>query len=563
MLDEQFLRARAHSALAFVLSAWMDGLAAGQDLALNHAQQSLRALDDDASYIVKAICIRVLHVYLTSLPSPQATGLQAPIIASIARFLDTQDLDDMDENIDLVDLILQTLRDTVMANPLTGLEHNGLDILLTMVKYGAARDFRSNEIIEETFKCTAEAMAQQGRDAYVGLCHKILPSLMAALDVEEPAKTQKTMLTDVAVGILKTLAEHAVDALPPGFVAAAMPRLCRIIFADPDVYLSQTATLTIKYMLSNDTDQVFNYVDNELHKTGLEMCFLVIGHLLGPQVDDVSAAEVGELASSVVEKAGPAALGTSMHELLHILVTRLATAEHLSLIQSLVSVFARLALLNAAELLTFLSGLSIPNSSSTGLAIVTTRWLENASTFAGFDAVRQSCSALAALYRTHDPNVATIEVNGDLIPDTSSRIKTRSMAKKAPIRYTRIGAPLKLIKILVTELLPYGEPGGGPPLLSPGVASLGSKTRPSGRNGGGDSDDEWESDHDDVDKVLGAGSRADDDTQRLLVQFFREEGADPRFQDLFSQLTEDEKKKCMDAVEGWGKWEALHPMPSR
>ena len=533
----------------------MDGSGLGEDLAVAHAQQALHALDSDTSFIVKAACIRVLHVYLTSLPSPQGTSLQGPIISSIAKFLDTQDLDDMDENIDLVDLILQTLRDTMLANPLTCLDHNGLDILLMMVKYGAARDFRSSEIIEEAFECTASAMAKQGRDAYISLCHRILPSLMAAFDVEDPATKEKTTLTDVAAGILKILAEHAVESLPPGFVAAAMPRLCRLIFADADIYLSQTATLTIKYMLTNDKDQVFSYVDPEHHKTGLEMCFLVIGHLLGPQVEDVSAAEVGELASSVVEKAGPAALGSSMHELLQILVERLATAEHLSLIQSLISVFARLTTLNAAELIDYLATQVVANKQSSGLAVVLARWLENASNFAGFEAVSQSSTALATIYRTHDPRIAAIEVNGDLIPDTSSRIKTRSMAKNAPIRYTRISAPLKLVKVLVAELLPYGDPGSALPLRSPGLSSRGGKTLGAGRNDAGGSDDEWESENDEIDEALGAGQRVDDATQESLVRFFREEGSDPRFQALYAQLTDEENRRCMDAVDGWGKWE--------
>ena len=555
-----------------MLTAWIELPGVGYDLAMAYAQQSLSALDNDESYIVKAACIRVLHAYLNSLPSPQGTSLQNPIVSSVAKFLDTQDLDDMDENIDLIDLILQTIRDTVLANPLTCLEHNGLDVLLTMVKYGAARDFRSNEIIEETFEYTAEAMGQQGKEAYASLCNKVLPSLMAAFDVEDPATKAKTTMSDVAAGILKLLAEHAVGGLPPNFVAAAMPRLCRIIFADADVYLSQTATLCIRHMLLADADQVFGYVDPELHKTGLEMCFLVIGHLLGPQVDDVSAAEVGELASSVVEKAGPSALGASMHELLHILVARLATAEHLALVQSLVSVFARLALLSAGEILDFLANLTLPDAGgANALAVVLTKWLENASNFAGFEAVRQSTRALAAVYRAHDPRVAGVECNGDLIPDTSTRIKTRSMAKSAPIRYTRVPAPLKLVKVLVAELLPYREPAAAAadlPLRSPGLSSLGSAKRIGlARNGGGgggaDSDGEWESQDDDADDAFGGGPRADDATQEFLVTFFREEGADARFQELFAQLTEEERKRCLGAVEGWGKMENQRAMLGR
>ena len=552
--------------MASMLSAWMESPGVGSGLALSYAEQSLNALNDDQSEIVKAACIRVLHTYLTSLPSPQGSSLQGPIVTSIAKFLDTQDFVDMDENIDLIDIILQTIRDTILANPLTCLEHNGLDVLLTMVKYGAARDFRSNEIIEEAFEYTSEAMAKQGSEAYARLCQKVLPSLVAAFDVEDPGAKTSTTLTDVAAGILRILAEHAPEALPPGFVAAALPRLCRLIFADADVYLSQTATSCIRHMLLSDSAQVFAYADPASHKTGLELCFLVIGHLLGPQVDDVSAAEVGELASSVVEQAGPAALGASMHELLRILVARLATAEHLALVQSLVGVFARLALLSAPELLDFLAGIALPQPpGATGLGVVVSKWLENASSFAGFDAVRQSTRALAAVHRARDPRLDGIECQGDLIPDTSSRIKTRSMARNAPIRYTRVPAPVKLVKVLAAELLPYGDPSAALPLASPGRSSRGGALGAAGRNGAaGESDGEWESDEDEVDEALGGGgARGDDATQEFLVGFFREQGADPGFQALYAQLTDEERRRCVDAVEGWDKVQSQRSMMGR
>lgn len=537
--------------MAAVAVAWMaDSGPVNDNLVFEFAEQSLNAMDNDDSNIVKTACIRTMKDYLATLPSPKSTDLQSRIINSIAKFLSGQDLEDMNENVDLIDVVLLTLRDTIMANPLTCLEHNALDVLITMVKYGAARDDHSSILIDEAFECVAEAMSKQGVDAYSRLCAKIMPSLMAALDVEDPATKEKTALTDVSVSTVKILAEYAPQRLPTGFVGTAMPRLCRIIFSDNDFYVKQLSTLAIKHMLMNDKDQVFGWTDPQTQKTGLEMCFLVIGHLLGPGVDEISAAEVGELAVSVVDQAGAAALGTSMHELLRVLAERLSTAEHLSLIQSLTSVFARLSLLSATDVLDFLS--SLPIGQDTALTIVITKWLENSTGFVGFDAIRQNSSALVAIYKTHDPRVSAIECNGDLIPDTSSRIKTRSMAKNQPIRYTRISAPLKLIKVLVAELLPYGDPNAAftKPIKSPALSG------PRAASSGGS----WESD--DEGSVLGGfGSRgADDATQKSLVEFFKAEGTDSRFQTLYAQLNEDERKRCVDAVQGWERLEGQRVM---
>ena len=538
--------------MAAIMVAWMDGPGADHDTVLAYAQQSLNAMDHDDSDIVKTACIRIMRDYLTTLPSPQGTELQARVVDSIAKFLDKQEIADIDENVDLIDVVLQTLRDTIMANPLTCLEHSALDVLLTMVKYGAARDDHSGILIDEAFESAAGAMASQGAEAYARLCQKVIPSLVAAFDVEDPNTKEKTALTDVAASVLKILAESAIEPLPQGFVAAAMPRLCRLIFSDVDFYLRQSATLTIKHMLTNDKDQVFTWVDPELRKNGLEMCFLVIGHLLGPQVDDASAAEVGELAVSIVDQAGTAVLGDSMRDLLRVIAERLFTAEHLGLIQSLTLVFARLSILSVTDVLDFLS--SLPIGTTSALTIVLQKWLENSAHYVGFDSIRQNVSALVAVYRANDPRVDAIECNGDLIPDTSSRIKTRSMAKAQPIRYTRVPAPLKLVKILVAELLPYGDPSAAlKPLKSPGLGGPGARVS--------SSDGSWESDDEDEgSRGLSNSKGVNDATQKFLVEFFRAEGADPRFNALYAQLTDEEKKRCMDAVAGWAQMESQREM---
>lgn len=531
--------------MAAVLSDFHQSLDADYQTMLNYAHTSLQAIENDQSDVVKTACIRIMRDYLTTLPAEVGSQLQGSVVEAISKFLDTQKFEDMDDNVDLVDVVLQTLRDTILTNPDTCLDHNALDVLLTMVKYGAARDHNSGILINEAFESAALAMAQKGPEAYARLCQKVLPSLMAAFDVEDPSTAQKSELTDVAADTLRVLAESAKHPLPDGFVTAAMPRLCRLIFSDVDFYVRQSATLTIKHMLDNDKDQVFNWRDPALGKTGLEMCFLVIGHLLGPEIDDASAAEVGELAVSIVEKADRAVLGTSMQELLQITAVRLQTAEHPGLIQSLVMVFAHLSINSAHDIVEFLANFQVGGGSA--LETVLRKWLENSNAFVGFEVIKQSVMSIVALYRLHDPRIEAVTVNGDLIPDTSSRIKTRSMAKSQPIRYTIVHAPLKMIKVLVSELMDPGLLQQARQNQPPPSATL----KPSGLGRRDDSDDEWESDDEDV--TLGHFGRATDDaTQNFLIDFFKAEGADPRFQALYEGLTPEEKSRLMTTVEQSG-----------
>ena len=510
--------------MAAMMSAWFRDEGADHVLATKFAQQSLQAIEHDESDIVKVACIRILRDYLLTLPAPMSTELQAQVVNSIASFLETQDFDDPDENMDLIDVVLQTLRDTIMANPHTCLDHNALDVLLTMVKYGAARDSHSPILIDEAFESATEAMAREGPESYARLCQKVLPSLLAAFDIEDPETKEKSALTDVACNVLQIITENATSRLPPGFITSVMPRLCRLIFTDSDIFTRQTATLIIKNMLINDKDQFISYVDPHTGQNGLEMCFIVVAHLLGPTVDDVSAAEVGQLALAVVENAG-ADLGNSMQQLLVVIAGRLSIAEHTPFIQSLVMVFARLAQLKPHDVVTFL--VELPIDQTTALHVLLNKWFENAGVFVGFDAIRDSIHALVALYKLHDPRIEAIVVQGDLIPDTSSRIRTRSQAKTRPIQYTQVPAPLKIVKILVGELVPLNDPGKAP-LKS--ASSQGS----------------WES-AESSNPPSSSARTADDGTQRFIVEFFKGEQSDPGFQALYRELTDEEAMRAVMA----------------
>lgn len=543
--SNDLLRARAHTVVAAIVSAWFKREDADHNLAYSMTEHCVNAISNDASDVVKVACIRIIPDYLSVLSSPQSTQLQGSIVAAIGKFLDGQDLEDPDAVSELVDTVLQTLRDTIMANPMTCLDIKALDVILTLVKYGAARDSHSSVLIDEAFTSAAEAMAEHGPEAYGPFCQKVLPSLVAGLDIQDP-KQDENVLVDVSVSLIQILAESARSPLPDGFVNAVMPRLCRLIYGDVDFYLMQSATLTVKSIVDNDSAQVFNWIDPNTQKNGLQVCFMIIGHLLGPTMSDASAAEVGELANAVVERAGTTALGSSMQELLQVLANRLATATHLQLVQSLVMVFARLALISAGDLVTFLEGL--PIGETNGLNVVIRKWLENSTTFAGFDPIRQNMQALVALYSLNDHRVAAINVQGDMIPDTSSRIRTRSQAKARPIQFTQVSAPLKIVKLIVGELVPYNDQSNA--LHSPG--GLAGTSTPMARKSS--VDEEWDTEDED-DGPFGQRA-ADDSTQRYLIEFMQSQAHDARFQELYQELTEEEKDRGRRAVEQYQAMQA-------
>lgn len=476
-LADDFLRARAFIVAGALTTVFGESLL---ELVPEFAQQSLAAIENDPSDIVKVSCIRVMQEYLKALPSSSAREYQVQTVAAISGFLSSQDLSEIEESPDLLDTLVETLRDAIMADPSLCLEHPALDVLFTMASYGAS-SWQTTMLVNEAFESITSSMASKGPDAYAQLCAKVLPTLTGALDVGD--MTAVSALSDMAVSLLSSLAENGPEPLPSGFVATIMPKLYRLLFSQADFSLHQSATVTVKHILAHDPVQMFEWQDSETGKGGLEIILLIIDRLLGPNVDDASAAEVGGLAVELVEKAGPDKLGPYLMQLLRIVAIRLSTADHANFIQNLVLVFARLSVTNAREVIDFLAQVEVNTADAgrkTGLEVVLRKWLDNSATFSGYENIRQNVIALTNIYQLHDKRLDNIQVQGDIVVQNASRIKTRSQAKKEPDQWSIVTVPLKLVKVLIQELANPMSP------TTPGL-TLGTLNGASD-----DEDDDWE-----------------------------------------------------------------------
>lgn len=182
------------------------------------------------------------------------------------------------------------------------------------------------------------------------------------------------------------LAENGSEPLPPGFVAAALPKLNRLLMTTTEGGILRPGVEAVKYMLMHDHQQVFEWHD-EQNRSGLEVCLIITDRLLNPTMEDNAASEVGGLAAELVEKAGQERLGPYLEQLLKAVATRLTTAEAAPFIQSLIQVFARLSLHGAQDVIEFLHQIQINDQS--GLQVVLSKWLESSVNFAGYDEIRQ------------------------------------------------------------------------------------------------------------------------------------------------------------------------------
>lgn len=254
-------------------------------------------------------------------------------------------------------------------------------------------------LVTESFEEIVEKLS--GVNTYAALCAKALPMLIGAFDVgnmtnDEPlvevsgrslvVRTIANVSLQLAADLLAILTQNGSEPLPPGYVAACLPKLNRLLMATTEGGILRPGAEALKFMLMHDHQQVFAWQD-ESNRSGLEVCLIIIDKLLGPSIEDNAASEVGGLAAELVEKAGQERLGPYLEQLLRAVASRLATAEAAPFIQSLILVFARLSLVGAHDVVEFLAQIEI--NGKNGLQVVLSKWLENSISFVGYDEIRQ------------------------------------------------------------------------------------------------------------------------------------------------------------------------------
>ncbi|KAJ2972713.1 hypothetical protein NUW58_g9128 [Xylaria curta] len=538
--QEPLLRARGYL-VAGILSQ-CNGIAA------NLMDRTIDAITSEDSELVQAACIKATEAFINSDVSGVAgnTQLQAKIVGAINQWMSTKDMTEIEEADDLLVTLAETLRAAIQIDKAVSVSNDvpALDLLFLIAKHGS-NNWQVTMLICETFEDIVQTMSE--RSAYQALCEKVLPSLTGAFNVADV--TSNDPLLVFAAELMTSLTQYGSEPLPPGFVAATLPKLTRLLMESNEGEILRPGAESVKYLLAHDHEQVFNYHD-ENNRSGLEVCLHIVDRLLGTGVEDNAASEVGGLAAELVEKAGHERLGPFLPQLLQAVANRLATAEAATFIQSLILVFARLSLVGAHDVVEFLTTIQINGQS--GLQVVLGKWLENSVNFAGYDEIRQNVIALSKLYSLNDPRVIQTMVRGDMIMPSSDRILTRSRAKQNPDQYTIIPAPLKILKVLIEELLSASGLASAPHVAAAAAAEFADEEN---------DDDGWEDDPDTIDLSLGSTKadlmgyldasnirHRDDETQQYLSEFFVTAARDnvAGFGDWYNNLTDEEKGKLSE-----------------
>ncbi|KAI0017607.1 armadillo-type protein [Xylariomycetidae sp. FL0641] len=538
--NETLLRGRGY--LVAGMLAQCDGTAA------TLMDRTIEAITSDDSELVQVACIKAIEGFLRSQGSAVAgnSQVQVKVVGAINQWMSAKDMTEIGDADDLLVTLAETLKTAIHIDKRVAISSDvpALDLLFLIAKYGST-NFQVTFLICDAFEDIVQMMSDP--PSYQALCEKVLPSLTGAFNVADI--TEDNPLVTFATELMASLTQYGSEPLPPGFVAATLPKLTRLLMESNEGEILRPGAESVQYLLAHDHEQVFNYHD-ENNRSGLEVCLHIIDRLLGSSIEDTAASQVGGLAAELVEKAGHERLGPFLPQLLQAVANRLATAEAANFIQSLILVFARLSLVGAHDVVEFLSTIQINGQS--GLQVVLSKWLENSVNFAGYDEIRQNVIALSKIYSLNDPRVAQTMVKGDMVMPTSDRIMTRSRAKQNPDQFTIIPAPLKILKVLIEEFLSASGLTGAANAAAAAAAEFADEEN---------DDDGWEDDPDAIDLNLGSTKNdlmgyldasnmrsRDDETQQYLTDFFVGAARDnvANFGEWYTGLTDEEKGKLSE-----------------
>lgn len=570
--DEPLLQSRGFLAAGLLAETY--------PLSLTYLDSAILAVTKAESEIVQAACIKSIEGFLKAENVPADAGVPRPldrqvqVLQAINAWLGDRDIPDLEDSEDLLATLCETLRRAICLNPhiiVQNPEVPSIDLLFLIARNGA-NDFQVTYVVNETFEWIVSALSDPAN--YAALCARVIPTLNGFFTFSDMTKDEP--LITMATELVAVLVQNGTEPLPAGFVGQLLPKLHKLLMVSDEGEVLRPGAEALKYMLSHDHQQVFEWHD-EQGNNGLVVCLQIIDRLLGADVEDNSASEVGGLAAELVEKAGHQRLGDGMlQRLLQAVAIRLSTAQTAPFIQSLILVFARLCLTAAGEVVEFLATLTVGNEN--GLAVVLSKWLDNSMNFAGYDEIRQNVIALSKLYDLNDPRIAQTQVKGDLLPQTQAGIMTRSRAKQTPItdfftvppkdpdQYSIISAQLKIMKLLIEELEAAQGQSGAASLEAGGSAGATAAAEATGTkiNAGDDEDtdgDDWEDEDDELLESLGmsktdlyaygngngglmARSR-DDETQAYLTEFFLRAAREDTsgFKGWYDQLAAGEQQK--------------------
>ncbi|XP_072419609.1 importin-9 [Chiloscyllium punctatum] len=407
-------------------------------------QATVSGLHETQPPSVRISAVRAIWGYCDQLKLSECTHVLQPFLPSILdglMHLATQ------FSSEVLTLVMETLCVVCTVDPAFTISVENKVCPLTIaifLKY--SNDPVVASLAQDIFKELAQIEACQGP-----MQMRLIPTLISIMHA--PPDKIPSGLCATAIDILTTVVRNTKLPLSEVLICQAFPVVAQCTLHTDDNATMQNGGECLRAYVAVALEQIAQWHDDQGHN-GLWYVMQVVSQLLDPRTSEYTAAFVGRLVSTLISKAG-SQLGDNLDQILRAILSKMQQAETLSVMQSLIMVFAHLVHNQLEPLLEFLCSLPGPTGKP-ALEFVMSEWTSRQPLFYGQYEGKVSTVAMCKLLQhginTDDKRLRDIMVKGEEIFNADEGIRTRSKAAKNPERWTNIPLLVKLFKLLIGEL---------------------------------------------------------------------------------------------------------------
>ncbi|KAI2659192.1 Lysine-specific demethylase 5B [Labeo rohita] len=228
-------------------------------------------------------------------------------------------------------------------------------------------------LAQDIFKELAQIEACQGP-----MQMRLIPTLVSIM--QAPPDKIPSGLCATSIDILTTVVRNTKPPLSDMLVCQAFPAVAQCTLRTDDNTTMQNGGECLRAYVSVALEQIAQWQDEQGH-SGLWYVMQVVSQLLDPRTSEFTAAFVGRLVSTLIARAG-SQLADQLDQILRAILSKMQQAETLSVMQSLIMVFAHLVHSQLEPLLEFLCSLPGPTGKP-ALEFVMAEWMSRQHLFYG------------------------------------------------------------------------------------------------------------------------------------------------------------------------------------
>lgn len=407
-------------------------------------QATVSGLHDSQPPSVRISAVRAIWGYCDQLKLSESTHVLQPFLPSILEGLVQLAAQFSSE---VLTLVMETLCIVCTVDPAftTSAENKICPLTIAIfLKYN--NDPVVASLAQDIFKELAQIEGCQGP-----MQMRLIPTLVSIM--QAPPDKIPSGLCATSIDILTTVVRNTKPPLSEMLVCQAFPVVAQCTLRTDDNTTMQNGGECLRAYVSVALEQIAQWRD-EQGNSGLWYVMQVVNQLLDPRTSEFTAAFVGRLVSTLISRAGTE-LGEQLDQILRAILSKMQQAETLSVMQSLIMVFAHLVHSQLDPLLEFLCSLPGPTGKP-ALEFVMTEWMSRQHLFYGQYEGKVSTVALCKLLQhslnTDDKRLQDIVVKGEEIYTPEEGIRTRSKTAKNPERWTNIPLLVKIFKLIINEL---------------------------------------------------------------------------------------------------------------